>query len=90
MRAIGGRQPWGPRRALVIGTGAIGMLATYLLRMEGLDVWAADRAPDANKQRLIGACGATVLTLRWPTGALLLLKSNASKSSSRLLRKAGV
>src|SRR3954462_11574977 len=28
VRAIGGRQPWGPRRALVIGTGAIGMLAT--------------------------------------------------------------
>jgi glucose 1-dehydrogenase len=58
VRAIGGRQPWGPRRALVIGTGAIGMLATYLLRMEGLDVWAADRARDEHKQRLIGACGA--------------------------------
>ena len=53
VRAIGGRQPWGPRRALVIGTGAIGMLATYLLRMEGLDVWAADRAPDGLKERLV-------------------------------------
>src|SRR3954470_2630349 len=33
VRAIGSRQPWGPRRALVIGSGAIGMLATHLLRI---------------------------------------------------------
>src|SRR3954468_12545100 len=38
VRAIGSRQPWGPRRALVIGSGAIGMLATYLLRMDALEV----------------------------------------------------
>jgi glucose 1-dehydrogenase len=58
VRAIGGRQPWGPRRALVVGTGAIGMLATYFLRMEGLDVWAADRTHDDHKERLVQACGA--------------------------------
>ena len=43
-RAIGGRQPWELRRALVIGTGAIGMLSTYLLRLGGLDVWTAGRS----------------------------------------------
>jgi glucose 1-dehydrogenase len=58
VRAIGGRQPWGPRRALVIGTGAIGMLATYLLRMDGLEVWAAQLGQDAHKERLVQACGA--------------------------------
>jgi threonine dehydrogenase-like Zn-dependent dehydrogenase len=58
VRAVGGRQPWGPRRALVIGTGAIGMLGTYLLRMDGLEVWAASRSPGGEKARLVEACGA--------------------------------
>src|SRR4051794_38358418 len=39
VRAIGARQPWRPGCALVLGAGAIGMLGTYLLRMEGLEVW---------------------------------------------------
>jgi threonine dehydrogenase-like Zn-dependent dehydrogenase len=58
IRAIGGRQPWGPRRALVVGTGAIGMLGTYLLRMDGFDVWAAARSAGGEKARLVEACGA--------------------------------
>src|SRR4051794_23527880 len=58
VRAVGGRQPWGPRRALVLGTGAIGMLATYLLRMDGLEVWTASRSPGGEKARLVEACGA--------------------------------
>jgi threonine dehydrogenase-like Zn-dependent dehydrogenase len=57
-RDIGGRQPWQPRRALVIGTGAIGMLATYLLRLEGHEVWAAGRSSGGPKQELVEACGA--------------------------------
>ena len=58
--AIGGRQPWAPRRALVLGTGAIGMLATYLLRLEGFDVWTAARsAPAEQRARLAAASGAT-------------------------------
>src|SRR4051812_42613701 len=32
-RAIGQRQPWAPRRALVLGTGAIGMLTAAFLRL---------------------------------------------------------
>jgi threonine dehydrogenase-like Zn-dependent dehydrogenase len=58
VRAIGGRQPWGPRRALVVGTGAIGMLSTYLLRMDGLEVWTASRSGGGEKARLVEACGA--------------------------------
>src|SRR3954449_6358693 len=58
VRAVGGRQPWGPRRALVLRTGAVGMLATYLLRMDGLDVWTASRSAGGDKARLVAACGA--------------------------------
>ncbi|HLK45796.1 MAG TPA: alcohol dehydrogenase catalytic domain-containing protein, partial [Acidimicrobiales bacterium] len=38
---IGRRQPWRPARALVTGAGAVGLLATMLLRLEGLEVWTA-------------------------------------------------
>ena len=58
VRAVGARQPWGPRRALVVGIGAIGMLATYLLRMDGLEVWAADGSANDEKRRLVEASGA--------------------------------
>src|SRR4051794_32814858 len=58
VRAVGGRQPWAPRRALVLGAGAIGMLATYLLRMDGLDVWTASRSAGGDKARLVADCGA--------------------------------
>lgn len=58
-RAIGGRQPWEPRRALVIGAGAIGMLSTYLLRLGGFDVWTAARGPASDpRAELVSACGA--------------------------------
>ena len=58
VRAVGARQPWRPSRALVLGTGAIGMLGTYLLRMEGLEVWTASRSAGGEKARLVEACGA--------------------------------
>jgi threonine dehydrogenase-like Zn-dependent dehydrogenase len=35
---IGGRQPWEPKRALVTGAGAVGLLTTLLLRQHGLEV----------------------------------------------------
>jgi glucose 1-dehydrogenase len=58
-RAIGGRQPWELRRALVVGVGAIGMLSTYLLRLSGLDVWAASRSASSDvRAQLVSACGA--------------------------------
>jgi threonine dehydrogenase-like Zn-dependent dehydrogenase len=59
VRAVGGRQPWSPQRALVLGAGAIGMLATYLLRLEGLEVWTTARGPaDGLKGELVAASGA--------------------------------
>jgi threonine dehydrogenase-like Zn-dependent dehydrogenase len=59
VRAVGGRQPWRPGRALVFGAGAIGMLCTYFLRLEGLDVWtSALESPGSEKARLVGAAGA--------------------------------
>jgi len=41
VRAIGGRQPWELQRALVIGGGAVGILSTVLLRLQGIEVWTA-------------------------------------------------
>ena len=46
-RAIGGRQPWELRRALVLGGGAVGTLTTFLLRLEGIEVWTASLEPAA-------------------------------------------
>jgi threonine dehydrogenase-like Zn-dependent dehydrogenase len=58
-RAIGDRQPWKPSRALVLGTGAIGMLAAYLLRLDGFEVWVVGRAETGSpKAELAEACGA--------------------------------
>jgi len=54
-RAIGGRQPWELERALVLGTGAVGMLSTYLLRLAGVDVWTGGLEARSD---LVTACGA--------------------------------
>src|SRR5207237_24272 len=58
-RAIGGRHPWQLERALVIGAGAVGMLATFLLRLEGVDVWTAALEPPGElRAQLAAAAGA--------------------------------
>jgi threonine dehydrogenase-like Zn-dependent dehydrogenase len=71
-RAVGARQPWRTDRALVIGTGAIGMLSTYFLRLDGFEVWIAGRSRGATaKARLAEACGARyVSTAETPLAAL--------------------
>jgi glucose 1-dehydrogenase len=59
VHAVGGRQPWQPGRALVLGAGAIGMLCTYFLRLEGMEVWTAALEPaGGGKARLVEASGA--------------------------------
>jgi glucose 1-dehydrogenase len=64
VRAVGGRQPWSAERALVLGAGAIGMLSTYFLRLEGLDVWTAARGPaGSQKADLVEASGATYISV---------------------------
>ena len=58
-RAIGGRQPWEPTRALVVGAGAIGAIAAYMLRLDGWEVWVAARsAASTRKALLVAASGA--------------------------------
>ena len=58
-RAAAERQPWRTERALVIGAGAIGMLSTYFLRLDGFEVWVAGRSPGPTpKTELAEACGA--------------------------------
>ena len=52
---IGARQPWEPKRALVTGGGAVGLLSTMLLRLEGLDVWTASLEPSSPIADALGA-----------------------------------
>jgi threonine dehydrogenase-like Zn-dependent dehydrogenase len=54
-RAIGGRQPWQLRRALVIGAGAVGLLTTYLLRLDDVEVWTASLEPGNDVIEAAGA-----------------------------------
>ena len=53
--AIGGRQPWQPARALVVGAGAVGLLSTMLLRLQGLEVWTASLEPANTIAEAFGA-----------------------------------
>lgn len=49
---------WKGQRALLAGTGSLGTLAAFLLRHEGMDVWAMDRTPgDAYGPRLLTRLG---------------------------------
>jgi glucose 1-dehydrogenase len=67
--AIGRRQPWAPTRALVVGTGAIGMIATFLLRLRDFEVWTAGLRPGGSPQAtLIEAAGARYVST--PEGPL--------------------
>jgi glucose 1-dehydrogenase len=59
-RAIGGRQPWELRRALVLGAGAVGLLTTVLLRLDDVEVWTASLEP---RNELVEACGARYVSL---------------------------
>jgi threonine dehydrogenase-like Zn-dependent dehydrogenase len=70
-RAVGERQPWRTEHALVIGPGAIGMLSTYFLRLDGFDVWVAGLEPAGTpKAELVEACGARyVSSEETPLGA---------------------
>ena len=56
----------------MLGSGAIGMLATYFLRLDGLEVWTAGRSPaTTDKARLAEACGARyVSTEQTPPAAV--------------------
>jgi threonine dehydrogenase-like Zn-dependent dehydrogenase len=100
-QAIGRRQPWEPSQALVIGAGAIGMLATYLLRLDGYEVWTAARG--SSKAALVEASGARFVAtadtplpdLRDETGGFDLVVEAAGHAELMLgalglLRRGGV
>lgn len=54
------RMKWEPSKALVLGSGAVGLLATAILRLRGLAVdTVARRPPDSPKARLVSSLGAT-------------------------------
>lgn len=54
---------WRPRRAAVLGSGTIGLLATMALRLRGLDVTVFGRTPKPSRNaELIEALGARYLT----------------------------
>jgi threonine dehydrogenase-like Zn-dependent dehydrogenase len=54
-RTIGGRHPWQLERALVLGAGAVGLLTTFLLRLEGIETWVASLEHDAPLATAAGA-----------------------------------
>jgi threonine dehydrogenase-like Zn-dependent dehydrogenase len=97
---IGGRQPWELERALVLGAGAIGMLSSYLLRLDGVDVWTAGLEPRVD---LVTACGARYVStadvpldvLREEVGGFDLViaavpDAQVMAASLGLLRRSGV
>ena len=103
VRAIGGRQPWEPQRALVLGAGAIGMLSTTILRLAGMDVWTGALDPaDGPRAQLVAASGAryvstaeTLDALREEVGGFDVVieatgKADVMAATLGLLRRSGV
>ncbi|MFQ5998984.1 MAG: glucose 1-dehydrogenase, partial [Candidatus Bathyarchaeia archaeon] len=53
------RMLWKPKRALVLGVGPLGLIATYLLRLKGLQVFSvARRSRESLKAKLVERAGA--------------------------------
>ncbi|MCC2671960.1 MAG: theronine dehydrogenase-like Zn-dependent dehydrogenase [Armatimonadetes bacterium] len=58
-------QVWQPRRAFVLGAGQIGLLATMMLRLRGLEVYTLATTPGPHlKSELAAAYGATYVSTR--------------------------
>lgn len=64
-RSIGGRQPWRPTRALVVGAGAIGVITAFILRLDDWEVWIAARGAASTEKALVAAAsGARYVSTR--------------------------
>jgi threonine dehydrogenase-like Zn-dependent dehydrogenase len=50
---------WKPRRALVLGAGAVGLLGTMLLRLQGIETFVYARTASATRTAQVGEIGAT-------------------------------
>jgi threonine dehydrogenase-like Zn-dependent dehydrogenase len=58
-------QVWNPRRAIVLGAGQIGLLATMMLKLRGLEVHTlATRPGPHRKSEIVEAYGATYVSTR--------------------------
>ncbi len=58
-------QVWEPRRAFVLGAGQIGLIATMMLRLRGLEVYTIASSPAPNlKAELAESYGATYVSTR--------------------------
>src|SRR6195952_4995541 len=58
-------QVWNPKRAFVLGAGQIGLLATMMLRLRGLDVYTLATKPGPHrKSEIVEAYGATYVSTR--------------------------
>jgi threonine dehydrogenase-like Zn-dependent dehydrogenase len=55
---IGSRSRWTPRRVLVLGAGPVGLLASLLATLRGLEVHVLDRVTTGPKPDLVRALGA--------------------------------
>src|SRR5574337_436487 len=62
IKRIQARLAWAPRRALVLGSGAIGTFAALLLRLDGLDVFLYSRGDGGSGRRLAEVAGARFLS----------------------------
>jgi threonine dehydrogenase-like Zn-dependent dehydrogenase len=95
-RTIGDRQPWELQRALVIGAGAVGLLSTLLLRLEGVEVWTASLEPSNELVEVSGAhyvsTGDTPLSELGRFDVVIEAAGNAQlmADSLGLLRRSGV
>ena len=58
-------QVWYPKRAFVLGAGQIGLLATMMLRLRGIEVFTlATTPPPQRKSSIVEAYGATYVSAR--------------------------
>ena len=95
-RTIGGRQPWELERALVIGAGAVGLLTTLLLRLDGVDVTVASLEDSNAMTEALGAryasTGSTKLADLGSFDLVVEAAGNAQlmADSLGLLRRSGV
>jgi threonine dehydrogenase-like Zn-dependent dehydrogenase len=98
--AIGGRQPWQLQRALVIGAGAVGTLATFMLRLDDVEVWTASLEPRselaiASGARYVSTAETSLAELRDEVGGFDLVVEAAGDAQVMadalgLLRRSGI
>jgi threonine dehydrogenase-like Zn-dependent dehydrogenase len=59
------RMMWEPEKAFVVGCGPLGLLATVILRLKGLEVYAAaTKGTESLKAKIVNSVGATYINVR--------------------------